>query len=54
VDTPWFVLNIVTGRDFQTPTKKKSAATALNTVRPGSESYGTTRQQQVIAKTPAK
>jgi hypothetical protein len=32
VDAPWYVPNTVIRRDIQTPTVKKSAATALNTV----------------------
>jgi hypothetical protein len=60
LDAPWNVPNMVIRRDLQTPTVKEeircysSQYSACLRARPSSEPHGATRQQQAIAKTPAK
>jgi hypothetical protein len=58
VDAPWFVPNTIIRRDLQTPTVKEEirrySSPQRTPKRPSSEPHGATRQQQAIAKTPAK
>jgi hypothetical protein len=64
MDAPWYVPNTVIGRDLQIQTVKEeirrysSQYSAHFSTHPNdvivNKPYGVTRQQQVIAKTPAK